>query len=66
MNKYEIEEKRSPKCYEREIAELKQQRDALLAACEDAEDWLRGHLAAVNRPASLDKKLMDAIAAAKE
>ena len=38
----------------------------LLAACEMAEDWLRSHTVAINRPAKLDKTLMDAIAKAKK
>jgi len=44
-----------------EYEALKQQRDALLKACEMAEDWIRSHIVAINRPAKLDKALMDAI-----
>lgn len=37
----------------------------LLAACEAADQWLQKNVAASNRPATLDKQLMDAIANAK-
>ena len=37
-------------------------REELLAACKEVEKWLRENVKAVNRPASLDKMLLDAIA----
>jgi hypothetical protein len=40
--------------------------DALVEACKAAEDFIRGHIVAIHRPASLDKMLMDAIEQAEK
>jgi len=37
----------------------------LLEACKDVNEWLRSNILATNRPASLDKILMDAISKAE-
>ena len=50
----------------KQCEKFKEKNDKLLEACKQAQEWMQRSIKGVNRPASLDKLLIDAIAEAEK